>query len=698
MPGEQGAEQRVRELRALLQKASIAYYVHDAPILEDSVYDRLYRELQELEKAYPELITPDSPTQRVGEKPASQFQTVPHRIPLYSLENAFNLEELREWQERLLRVLGRSPDRDPHDPESHSGTESSQEELDYVCELKIDGSALALTYINGVLERGATRGDGQTGEDITQNVRTIRSIPLRLAVSDPPPVVEVRGEAYLSIAEFERINQERRSAGDPPFANPRNCAAGTLRQLDSRIVAARKLSFFAYTLHWPEGWGKGDPPKTQWDCLHQLKAFGLSTNPLSRLCRGLEEVSQFYEQWRAAQLPYAIDGVVVKLNSLALQEEAGFTQKFPRWAIALKYPAEQVPTRIRAIVASVGRTGAVTPVAELDPVVLAGTTVSRASLHNADRLRELDVHLGDTAVVRKAGEIIPEVVSILKELRPANAVPYTLPRHCPECSTPLIRLEGEAVTRCPNPKCPAKLRGQLQHWASRDALDIEGLGEKLVAQLVEKLGVVTVADLYHLTAEQLQSLERMGSRSSQKLIQAIQKSRQQPWERVLYGLGIPHVGVVTAKTLASHFSSPDLLAQASPETIAQIYGLGTEIAEAVVAWFAEPEHRQLLEALQALGIPPAPTQAAATVAKVLAGRKFVITGTLPTLSRTEAKSWIESRGGKVTASVSRQTDYVVVGSEAGSKLEQAQQLGIPLLSEAELLALDPTAEFGDPHH
>ncbi|MFQ3583601.1 MAG: NAD-dependent DNA ligase LigA [Cyanobacteriota bacterium] len=698
MPGEQGAEQRVRELRALLQKASIAYYVHDAPILEDSVYDRLYRELQELEKAYPELITPDSPTQRVGEKPASQFQTVPHRIPLYSLENAFNLEELREWQERLLRVLGRSPDRDPHDPESHSGTESSQEELDYVCELKIDGSALALTYINGVLERGATRGDGQTGEDITQNVRTIRSIPLRLAVSDPPPVVEVRGEAYLSIAEFERINQERRSAGDPPFANPRNCAAGTLRQLDSRIVAARKLSFFAYTLHWPEGWGKGDPPKTQWDCLHQLKAFGLSTNPLSRLCRGLEEVSQFYEQWRAAQLPYAIDGVVVKLNSLALQEEAGFTQKFPRWAIALKYPAEQVPTRIRAIVASVGRTGAVTPVAELDPVVLAGTTVSRASLHNADRLRELDVHLGDTAVVRKAGEIIPEVVSILKELRPANAVPYTLPRHCPECSTPLIRLEGEAVTRCPNPKCPAKLRGQLQHWASRDALDIEGLGEKLVAQLVEKLGVVTVADLYHLTPEQLQSLERMGSRSSQKLIQAIQKSRQQPWERVLYGLGIPHVGVVTAKTLASHFSSPDLLAQASPETIAQIYGLGTEIAEAVVAWFAEPEHRQLLEALQALGIPPAPTQAAATVAKVLAGRKFVITGTLPTLSRTEAKSWIESRGGKVTASVSRQTDYVVVGSEAGSKLEQAQQLGIPLLSEAELLALDPTAEFGDPHH
>ncbi|MGQ9838582.1 MAG: NAD-dependent DNA ligase LigA [Cyanobacteriota bacterium] len=683
MPGDQEVEQRVQELQALLRKASLAYYVYDAPILEDSVYDRLYRELQELEKAHPHLITPDSPTQRVGEKPATQFQTVPHRIPLYSLENAFNLEELREWQERLLRVLGRSPE---------------QGELDYVCELKIDGSALALTYVDGLLTRGATRGDGQTGEDITQNVRTIRSIPLRLAVSDPPPVLEVRGEAYLSLAEFERINQERCAAGDPPFANPRNCAAGTLRQLDSRIVAARKLSFFAYTLHWPEGWGAGDPPLTQWECLQQLKVFGFRVNPLSQLCHGLEEVNQFYEQWRAAQLPYASDGVVVKLNSLALQEEAGFTQKFPRWAIALKYPAAEVPTRIRSILVSVGRTGAVTPVAELDPVQLAGTTVSRASLHNADRLRELDVHVGDTAIVRKAGEIIPEVVSILKELRPADAVPYRLPSHCPECNTPLVRLEGEAITRCPNPKCPAKLCGQLQHWASRDALDIQGLGKKLVAQLVDKLGVVTVADLYYLTAEHLQGLERMGSRSSQKLVQAIQDSRQRPWERVLYGLGIPHVGVVTAKTLASHFPTPEHLAQASPEAIAQIYGLGAEIGEAVAAWFAEPEHRQLLQALKALGIPAAPAQAAPEVAKVLAGQKFVITGTLPTLSRAEAKNWIESRGGKVTASVSRQTNYVVVGSEAGSKLEQAQQLGIPLLSEAELLALDPTVGFADPHH
>lgn len=667
-------EQRARELRALLQKASIAYYVHDAPILEDSVYDRLYRELQELERAYPELITPDSPTQRVGEKPAEQFPTVSHRIPLYSLENAFNLEELKEWQERLWRVLGRTPE---------------EGELEYVCELKIDGAALALTYVDGLLQRGATRGDGQSGEDITPNIRAIPSIPLRLATAAPPPVLEVRGEAYLPIAEFERINRERCSAGDPPFANPRNCAAGTLRQLDSRVVAARKLSFFAYALHWPEGWPSGDPPQTQWECLQRLKDLGLPVNPLSQVCRGLEEVVQFYERWRQAQLPHACDGVVVKLNSLRLQEEAGFTQKFPRWAIALKYPAQEVPTRIRAIVASVGRTGAVTPVAELEPVLLAGTTVSRASLHNADRLEELDVHIGDTAIVRKAGEIIPEVVGILKELRPPDAVPYRLPSHCPECGTLLVRPAGEAITRCPNPACPAKIRGQLQHWASRDAMDIEGLGEKRVAQLVEKLGVRTVADLYRLTPEHLESLEGMGSRSSQKLVQAIQRSRQQPWERVLYGLGIPHVGVVTAQTLAQHFPAPELLAQASIENIAQIYGIGAEIAEAVVAWFADPAHQKLLQELRELGIPALPRQAAPAVSQVLAGKKFVITGTLPTLSRQQAKAWIESRGGKVTASVSRQTDYVVVGSDPGSKLKQAQALGIPLLSEAELLALDP---------
>ncbi|MDX2272406.1 MAG: NAD-dependent DNA ligase LigA [Cyanobacteriota bacterium] len=686
LPPDSGSpqpSQRLAELRQLLQQASYAYYVLDDPIMEDSVYDRLYRELQSLEQQYPQWITPDSPTQRVGEKPASHFQTVPHQIPLYSLENVFTWQEFADWQTSLLKVLGMGSD---------------LASLAYVCELKIDGSALALTYQDGLLTRGATRGDGQAGEDITPNVRAISTIPLRLLTDHPPPQVEVRGEAFLSIAEFERINRARTQAGDPLFANPRNCAAGTLRQLDSRIVAERKLSFFAYTLHLPQGWAGGDPPKTQWQTLQRLKAWGFVVNPHSQRCTSQAEVQRFYQHWDKTQrqgdpLPYATDGVVVKLDELALQEEAGFTQKFPRWAVALKYPAEEVPTPIRSITASVGRTGAVTPVAELVPVLLAGTTVSRASLHNADRLRELDVHIGDTALVRKAGEIIPEIVGILRELRPEGSQPYVLPSHCPECQTPLIRLPQEAVTRCPNLQCPARVRGQLQHWASRDALDIEGLGESLVRQLVERLQVRSVADLYDLTSDQLSGLERMGKRSSQKLIAAIDQSRQQPWPRVLYGLGIPHVGTVTAQVLATHFPSLEALQQATVADIAQIYGLGSEIGEAIVQWL--PQQQTLLQALQEKGlqlaISPLAAQARPT-STALSGKKLVITGTLSTLSRQEAKAWIEARGGKVTASLSRQTDYLVVGTEAGSKLEQAQSLGIPLLSEAELLALDePTS-------
>ncbi len=678
---ETGERQRLVELRQLLQRASVAYYVEDAPLMEDSVYDQLYRELQVLESRHPDLITPDSPTQRVGEKPALEFVTVRHHIPMYSLENAFNLEELQEWEERLLRVLGIS---NPTD-------------LSYTCELKIDGSALALTYDDGLLRRGVTRGDGLAGEEITSNVRTIRSIPLRLAVPEPPPRLEVRGEAFLSFAEFQRINQIRAQAGDPLFANPRNCAAGTLRQLDSQIVADRKLDFFAYTVHFPQGWPQGTLPTTQWEALQILKTFGFVVNPHSQLCHTLEEVKTFYAFWHPhsltpeRSLAYASDGVVVKLNPFSLQEEVGFTQKFPRWAVALKYPAEEVPTRIRQIIASVGRTGAVTPVAELDPVQLAGTTVSRASLHNADRLRELDVHLGDTVIVRKAGEIIPEIVSVLPDLRPPQAQPYFLPSHCPECQTPLERWQQEAVTRCPNLHCPARVRGNLQHWASRDALDIEGLGEMLIRQLVDRLQVRSVADLYDLQADQVAQLERMGKKSSQKLIQAIQRSCEQPWARVLYGLGIPHVGAVTARTLATHFPSAADLAAATPEQISTIYGIGQEIADSITHWFSQPHHQELLQALATAGVTlqAKPSEAEAPVSRVLTGKKVVITGTLPTLSRSEAKEWIESRGGKIVSSVSKQTDYLVVGSEAGSKLEKAQSLGIPQLTEAELLALDP---------
>ena len=668
---------RVRELQALLQRASVAYYALDAPIMEDSVYDRLYRELLDLEAQHPELVTPASPTQRVGEKPVEKFETVSHRIPLFSLDNAFNVQELREWQTKLLRVLGLEGQNPSND-------------LDYVCELKIDGSALALSYENGVLARGVTRGDGQTGEDITSNVRTIRSIPLKLATQTPPPSLEIRGEAYLPDAEFERINLERQAAGDPPFANPRNCAAGTLRQLDARIVADRKLSFFAYTVHFPQGWPEGELPTTQWGALKLLRSLGFAVNPNCELCPSIGAVQEFFETWdgRRRQLPYQTDGVVVKANSFAVQRESGFTQKAPRWAIALKYPAEEVPTRILNIQASVGRTGAITPVAELEPVQLAGTTVSRASLHNADRLELLDVHVGDTVIVRKAGEIIPEIVSVLAELRPADARRYHLPDRCPQCDTPVVRPEGEAITRCPNLQCPARVRGQVEHWASRNALDIVGLGESLVAQLTRKGIVKSVADLYRLTKEDLIGLERMGPKSSSNLIEAIAASKQQPWHRVLFGLGIPLVGVVNAKTLTQHFSTAQALQEATAEDIAAIYGMGQEIGQAIATWMSDPNHRELLSQLERLGVrvqqQESETSAGSTVFE---GKTFVITGTLPVRSRPEMKEWIEARGGKVTSSVSKKTDFVVVGAEAGSKLDKAQKLGISTLSEADIETL-----------
>ncbi len=658
------AKERLAELRQLLQEAGYAYYVLDAPIIADSVYDGLYRELLALEAAHPELITPDSPSQRVGAEPAAGFRPFTHRIPLYSLDNVFDAPELGEWETKLRRVLG-----------------DTDHALAYVCELKIDGSALALSYERGHLVRAVTRGDGTTGEEITPNVRTLRTIPLRLRTQQPPEWLEVRGEAYLPLAELERINAERRAQGEPEFANPRNCAAGTLRQLDSRIVAARNLRFFAYTVHVPPDY---PAPTGQWAALEWLSELGFAVNPHRHLCPDLAAVQQFYDHWDQARqdLPYATDGVVVKLDDFVLQQEAGFTQKAPRWAIAMKYPAEALPTRILSISASVGRTGAVTPVAELEPVQLAGTTVSRATLHNADRLTELDIHIGDTAIVRKAGEIIPEIVAIVPELRPKTAVPYHLPHHCPECRTELIRPEGEAVTRCPNFSCPARVRGNLLHWAQ--ALEIDGLGEALVQQLVSQLGVCTVADLYRLNEVALQSLERMGTKSSQNLVLAIATSKQQPFANFLYGLGIPLVGKVTAKTLAQQFGSLDALEAANPEAIASIYGLGPEVAEAVTTWIVA--NRELLAELKALGLTTA-LREAADLPRVFAGKTFVLTGTLPSLSRQEMQAYIESRGGKVTSSVSKKTDYVVAGESAGSKLTKAESLGITILTEADVRAL-----------
>lgn len=698
---------RAVELRKILQRASYEYYALDAPTMEDSVYDALYHELLDLEKQYPQLITPDSPTQRVGEKPVSQFVSVQHHVPLYSLENAFTTDDVNSWQERCQKVLNTDNDL------------ASQPlcKMEYVCELKIDGSAIALTYEQGVLVRGATRGDGVAGEDITSNIKTIRSIPLKLNLVNPPDHLEIRGEAFLPIAVFDEINHERSQQGESLFANPRNAAAGTLRQLDSRIVAKRRLDFFAYTIHFPESkLSPSNPPlsdlplflplsssgrgaggdgyiiSSQWQALEFLQQIGFRVNPNKKLCKSIQELQEYYDYWNHARhdLPYMTDGMVIKLNSFPQQERLGFTQKTPRWAIAWKYPAEEVPTVIETVAVQVGRTGTLTPVAELRPVLLAGTTVSRATLHNSDRLAELDLHIGDTVIVRKAGEIIPEVVRILPELRPSGATRFVMPTHCPECGQPVLKPEDEAATRCINLECPAIVRGALEHWVSREALDINGIGEKLVKQLVTENHVTSVADLYTLTSEQLQTLDRLGKKSADKIMAAIAQSTTKPWARVLYGLGIRHVGSVNAQTITDNFPNVELLARADKEAIASIHGIGEEIAQSIYDWFRKDVNQHLVEHLQKAGLQFESTSKASkaiTLNPNIAGKTFVVTGTLPTLKRDEAKDLIKSAGGKVTDSVSKKTNYLVVGAESGSKLEKAQSLSVPCISEEELLQL-----------
>ena len=719
--GGAGHQERATELRQLLQRAAHAYYVLDAPLMEDPVYDRLYRELLELEATFPELLSPDSPTQRVGGQPAEGFGSVEHRIGLLSLDNAFTLEELEAWYGRLLKVLDRTP-----------APGEALPALPMVGELKIDGNALALSYENGVLVRAATRGDGERGEEITANVRTIQSVPLRLQLADPPAWVEVRGEALIPDATFAAINAERTARGEAAFANPRNACAGTLRQLDPKVVAARRLDFFAYTLHLPEGAdglqgaadgregpggavaepdqrdgrgprngpeaGDSPPPRSQWECLRWLEAAGFRVNPNAELLGDLAAVEAFCARWEDARrdLPYATDGVVVKLNDLRLQDAAGFTQKAPRWAIALKYAAEEAPSRLLRLTCQVGRTGVVTPVAEFEPVPLAGTTVARATLHNADRLAELDLHAGDTIVVRKAGEIIPEVVRVLPELRPAGALRLALPHACPECGSELVREEGEAATRCVNSSCPAILRGSLRHWVSKGALDIDGLGTKLIEQLVDRGLVRSLADLHRLDGALLASLERMGEKSAANLVAALEACRRQPWHRQLYGLGIHHVGEVNAKALARAFPSATDLATAaleSPELITAVFGIGGEIAQSLQQWFATPANQALLAELEGLGFSLAAgegeRQAAAKPAgeRPLEGQTFVLTGTLAGLSRSQAQALIEAAGGKVSGSVSRKTTWLVAGDEAGSKLAKAESLGVAVLDEAGLRAL-----------
>jgi DNA ligase (NAD+) len=676
--------QRAADLRRLLSRAAHAYYVLDDPEMEDAVYDRLFRELEALERRYPELRTVDSPTQRVGGAPAEAFASVPHRVPLLSLDNAFSLDELEAWYGRLLKVLDRTPAEAQPLPR-----------LALVGELKIDGNALALSYEQGVLVRAATRGDGVWGEEITANVRTIQSVPLRLSIESPPAWVEVRGEALIADPVFEAINRERAGRGEAPFANPRNACAGTLRQLDPRVVAARRLDFFAYTLHLPDD--SACRPATQWQSLQWLKNAGFRVNPNAERLEGIAAVEAFCTRWEAERraLPYATDGVVVKLDDLRLQEEAGVTQKAPRWAIALKFAAEEAPSRLLRLECQVGRTGVVTPVAVFVPVPLAGTSVSRATLHNADRLAELDLHAGDTIVVRKAGEIIPEVVRVLPELRPPGTPPLQLPTTCPECGSGLVREQGEAATRCVNNGCPAILRGSLRHWVSKGALDIDGLGSRLIEQLVDRGLVASIADLYRLDAALLASLERMGEKSAANLLAALDTSRQRPWHRQLYGLGIHHVGAVTAKALSRAFPSIDALravALTEPERITALHGIGAEIAQSLQQWCATPANQALVAELQGLGLrlaaaASATADTASAAIAPLAGLTFVLTGTLPSLPRAQAQELIEAAGGRVSGSVSRKTSYVVAGTDAGSKLAKAQQLGVAVLDEEGLRAL-----------
>ncbi len=668
--------QQVEKLRQQLQQASYAYYVLDDPIMEDQVYDHLYRQLEDLEKQYPELVTPDSPTQRVGDTPATHFETVQHNISLYSLENAFNLEEFAKWEERWQR----------------QGV--NIDSFAYVCELKIDGSALALTYENGVLVKGVTRGDGVRGENITQNVRTIRTIPLKLNLENPPRRVEVRGEAFIGLDTFQRINQEREAKEEALFANPRNAAAGTLRQLNPQVTAQRQLDFFAYTLYITDG----EAGSTQWESLELLEEMGFRVNPNRSLSQSSQEVEAYYQQWerKREELPYLTDGVVVKLNSHRLQQQLGFTQKFPRWAIALKYPAEELPTQVKDITVNVGRTGAVTPMAYLHPVQLAGTIVQRATLHNRDRVSELDIRVGDTVIVRKAGEIIPEVVRVLTELRPEDTTPFIMPSDCPECNSPLQETPGEAVIRCVNVDCPAILRASLVHWSARDAMDIRGLGEKVVELLINHELVHSVADLYDLTVEQIASLERMGEKSAEKLVNAIARSKKQPYLRVLYGLGIRYVGKVNAEILAENFPTIEQLSQASVQDLENVHGIGTEIAQSTFHWLRITANQKLVERLKIAGLQLKGQQDTANSKSTpLSGKTFVITGTLPTLKRSEAADLIKQAGGKVTSSISKNTDYLVVGEDAGSKLEKAEKLGISQLTEnqlQELLAAEPTTK------
>ncbi|HCD52439.1 MAG TPA: DNA ligase [Balneolaceae bacterium] len=658
---KQQAEARIKELRDLLDKANEAYYQDATPFLSDKEFDEKLKELDALEKEH-DLISPDSPTQRVGSDISSEFETVQHPVPLLSLDNTYNEDELNDFDGRVKKILG-------------------HEDYEYFVELKFDGASLRLRYEQGELVLGATRGDGQQGDDITRNIKTVRDIPLRLS-GDYPEVVEVRGEAYMEREAFARLNERREEEGLSVFANPRNSTAGSLKMQDPKAVAQRPIRFFAFDLLFEDD----NDTITQAGKLELIYKFGLPGNDHPRLCKSIEDVHKTIQEFDELRhkLPYETDGVVIKINQAELRDQLGSTSKFPRWAIAYKFEAEQATTSINDISLQVGRLGTITPVAEMEPVLLAGTTVKRASLHNEDEIRRKDIRIGDTVVVEKAGEIIPQVISVVNPDRENRNDEFQFPEHCPACESKLVKFDGEVAWRCVNPLCPPQVRIKIEHFASRDALDIEGLGESVADQLVSEGLIRTYADLYELSTEDLIPLERMAEKSAQNLINAIQKSKEQPFERVLYALGIRFVGKTVAKDLAKAFKNLEKLRSVSEEELLEVDSIGPRIAESVVNFFGNEKNSAIVDRLFSYGLQ-FELHEQEQASSVLDGKTIVLTGSLPSLTRKEASELIEKHGGKTSSSVSKKTDFVLAGESAGSKLTKAQNLGITVWNEEEFL-------------
>jgi DNA ligase (NAD+) len=679
--GTPSVERRPAELRELIRHHEYRYYVLDSPEISDAEYDALYRELEALEAAHPELVTADSPTQRVGGEPLAGFAQLRHGEPMLSLANAKNEDELRAWHARVVKLA--------------ADAGAASDDLRFVLEPKIDGLAISLRYEAGRLAVGATRGSGEIGEDVTANLRTIRTVPLAMAAKAAPypAVVEVRGEIYLPLQAFAQLNEQRIAAGEPTFANPRNAAAGSLRQLDPRVTASRPLSAWFYGVGYLEGTGFA----THREALDWLRKAGFRVNPDTRVAGTLEEIVQGCRTWqeRREELDYDIDGVVVKLDDRRLQAALGAVGRDPRWAVAYKFAPTTAQTRLRKIHINVGRTGVLNPWAELDPVEVGGVTVEKATLHNEDDIRRKDLREGDIVIIQRAGDVIPQVVAPLTDLRTGEEEPFHMPERCPSCGTPVVRTPGEVAVRCPNPDCPAKRAEAIKHFVSKGAMDIDGVGDKVVERLLELGMILDAADLYGLEADGLAELERLGAKSAENIVNAIQASKTRPFSRVLWALGIPHVGGENAELLARRFHSMAALREASQEDISETPGVGPVIAESVWTFFRDPRNVGLVDRLAATGVTmelPAEevrggSEGAGRAAGPLAGKTLVVTGTLPNLSRQEAIDLITAAGGRVPGSVSAKTDYVVVGEEAGSKLAKARELGVELLDEAGLLSL-----------